>query len=75
VRDTVDIILADENGNWLGRGAASVFTMKYPYRTFVRFPVRGIYTFDIEQAMRVQDLKYISDIGLRIEEAVNPGQP
>ena len=68
-RDTVEVTLADDNGNWLGRGAASIFTLKYPYKTLVRFPVRGIYTFDMEQAMRMPDLKHISDIGLRIEEA------
>lgn len=74
VRDTIETILADESGKWLGQGAASIFTLKYPYRTHIRFPVRGIYTFDLEQAMRVQDLKFISDMGLRIEKAENQGE-
>ena len=68
-RDTVEIILADEHGKWQGKGAASVFTLYYPYQTNIRFPLRGIYTFDIEQAMWIKDLKHISDIGLRIEKA------
>lgn len=72
VRDTVEIALADERGKWLGKGAASVFTLYHPYRQNIRFPIPGIYTFDIEQAMWVKDLKHISDIGLRIEKADGP---
>lgn len=67
VRDTVEIILADEHGKWLGKGAASVFTTYHPYRQNIRFPLRGIYTFDIEQAMWIKELKNITDVGLRIE--------
>jgi gliding motility-associated lipoprotein GldH len=68
VRDTVEITLADAHGKWLGKGAASVFTLYYPYRQNIRFPLRGIYQFDLEQAMWIKDLKHISNIGLRIEK-------
>jgi|WetSurMetagenome_2_1015567.scaffolds.fasta_scaffold107374_3 gliding motility-associated lipoprotein GldH len=69
LRDTVEIVLADDRGKWLGKGAASVFTFYYPYKSNIRFPMRGIYSFDVEQAMWIKDLKNISDIGLRIEKA------
>jgi gliding motility-associated lipoprotein GldH len=69
VRDTVEITLADIRGKWLGKGAASVFTLYYPYRQNIRFPLRGIYTFDIEQAMWITNLKHLSHIGLRIEKS------
>ena len=69
LRDTVEITLADEQGKWLGKGAASMFTLYHPYRQNIRFPLPGIYTFDIEQAMWIKDLKNISDIGLRIEKS------
>jgi gliding motility-associated lipoprotein GldH len=69
VRDTVEVMLADESGKWLGKGAASVFTGYYVYRQNIKFPVPGIYTFDIEQAMWKVNLKNISDIGIRIEKA------
>jgi gliding motility-associated lipoprotein GldH len=68
-RDTVEMILADVHGKWQGKGAASVFTLYYPYKTNVRFPVAGIYTFTIEQAMWIRDLKNISNIGLMVEKA------
>jgi gliding motility-associated lipoprotein GldH len=68
-RDTVEIQLADEHGKWQGKGAASVFTMYYPYKTNIRFPITGIYTFTIEQAMWIKDLKNVNNIGLMIEKA------
>jgi gliding motility-associated lipoprotein GldH len=70
IRDTVEITLADERGEWLGKGAASVFTLYHPYRRNIRFPLPGIYTFDIEQAMWVKDLKNVVNIGLRIEKSM-----
>jgi gliding motility-associated lipoprotein GldH len=69
LKDTVEIALASDNGKWLGRGAASIYTITFPYKMNVRFPVRGIYTFDVEQAMWVKDLRNISDIGIRVEKA------
>jgi gliding motility-associated lipoprotein GldH len=68
-RDTTEIILANEHGKWQGKGSASMFTLHYPFRQNIRFPMRGIYQFDIEQAMWIKDLKHVSDIGLRIEKA------
>lgn len=69
--DTTEIMLADEHGKWLGEGSASVFTLYYPYRRNIRFPFRGIYQFEIEQAMWVKDLEHVSHVGLRIERANN----
>jgi len=71
-RDTVEIVLANAHGKWMGKGAASVFTLYYPYKTNIRFPVPGIYTFTIEQAMWIRDLKNINHIGMMIEKAGKP---
>ncbi len=68
-RDTIEAVLANDHGKWLGKGSAAVYTLYQPYRTNIRFPVKGIYRFDIEQAMWINDLKHISHIGLRIEKA------
>ena len=69
LRDTTEIILADDHGKWLGKGSASMYTLVLSLSENIRFPLRGIYQFDIEQAMWIKDLKHISDIGLRIEKA------
>jgi gliding motility-associated lipoprotein GldH len=68
VRDTVELTLADKNGRWLGRGAADLYTSRHPYKMNIRFPYRGIYTFDIEQALWETELKNISSVGLQIEK-------
>ncbi|MBN1157996.1 MAG: gliding motility lipoprotein GldH [Bacteroidales bacterium] len=71
LKDTVEVVLADERGTWLGKGAASIYTVQHLYRSNIRFPLRGIYTFDIEQAMRIEDLRHICNIGLLVEAAGN----
>ena len=35
----------------------------------LRFPLKGIYSFHLEQAMRDEQLEGIEDIGLRIEKS------
>ena len=67
-RDTFEIILANELGEWRGSGLGNVNSVRQQYfRDPVKFPVRGIYTFQIQQAMRKEDLKEILDVGLRVE--------
>lgn len=68
MRDTVEYILADEAGVWLGKGISSVKSMMVPYKLNVRFPYRGIYTFAFQQGMRDEELVGIKNIGLRIQE-------
>jgi gliding motility-associated lipoprotein GldH len=69
VRDTFEITLADARGRWLGKGIGSVFSNQVLYLKNVRFPYRGIYIFDIEQAMWNTKLAHVIDVGLRIEKA------
>lgn len=67
MRDTTEFFLADPSGEWLGKGLGSVNTMLVPYKTNIRFPYRGIYTFEIQQGMRKEVLENILDIGIRIQ--------
>jgi len=67
-RDTLELILAEPSGKWKGRGFGSVWQNRFYYRQNIRFPEKGIYTFKVEQAMRIDDLPGILDIGLRIEK-------
>jgi len=65
--DTIECILADYDGRWLGSGIGSVKFNKCLFQKNVSFPRRGKYNFEFEQAMRVNVLKGITDVGLRIE--------
>ena len=67
-RDTVECILADYSGKWLGKGFGSIKFKRFLFERGVRFRVKGKYSFSCEQAMRVVDLQGIKDIGLRIEK-------
>ena len=39
--DTLEYYLADEKGNWFGRGAGDVHELNLPYRSMVFFPRKG----------------------------------
>jgi gliding motility-associated lipoprotein GldH len=65
-RDTVECILAEPSGKWLGKGISNIRDNQVLLRRGIRFPRQGIYIFELEQAMREPELEGIMDIGLRI---------
>lgn len=69
LRDTVECRLANDQGRWEGRGSGGRFSLEIPLRYRVKFPNPGVYIFEIDQGMREKQLKYITDLGLRIEKA------
>jgi gliding motility-associated lipoprotein GldH len=69
IKDTVQIILADERGKWLGKGLGDIWDYQQLYKENVRFAQKGEYIFEYEQAMRLEKLPFILDVGLRVEKA------
>lgn len=67
IKDTIEIIMADKRGKWTGSGIGGVFYNQKLFKANVRFPYPGRYSFKLEQGMRVDGLKGIRDVGLRIE--------
>lgn len=67
--DTLECVLADEKGQWLGNGMGDIYDNQIPFKRNVRFPVSGKYTFELQHGMRIKDLPLIMDVGLRIEKA------
>lgn len=67
-RDTLECILSDDNGRWLGEGLGDLWDNRIPFKKNVRFPVSGKYVFTLEQAMRTEHLPEILDVGIRIEK-------
>jgi gliding motility-associated lipoprotein GldH len=65
-RDTVECILADPSGKWLGKGISNIRDNQVLLRRGIRFPEQGTYIFEFEQAMREPELEGIMDLGLRI---------
>lgn len=68
VRDTLDCVLAHPNGEWLGGGWGSLYTVDCPYRLNTKFATEGKYTFRISHGMRDESIIGIKSIGLRIKE-------
>ena len=67
-RDTLECFLADNQGQWLGKASGSLWTCKLLFRQGFKFPTKGMYTFELEQGMRVVNLKGLSEVGIRIEK-------
>ncbi len=68
LRDTVNCLLANDKGKWLGSGLGDIYSNQLLYKKDITFPIAGDYTFEIEQAMRMDNLKNVEDIGIRIEK-------
>ena len=68
ITDTLHYDLADEKGNWYGRGFGDIHDLTLPYRTNVFFAQKGTYSFKVQHGMRAGDLKGVYDLGLRIEK-------
>ncbi|TCK83181.1 gliding motility lipoprotein GldH [Albibacterium bauzanense] len=65
----VEVKLANPEGLWKGKSAGSLISQQVRFLKDYHFTDTGKYTFQFEQNMRVNGLKGISDIGLRIEPA------
>jgi len=67
ITDTLTYDLADEKGNWYGKGFGDIHELKLPYRLDVFFPEAGEYRISIRHGMRNAGLKGVYDVGLRVE--------
>jgi gliding motility-associated lipoprotein GldH len=68
LKDTVNCILADNRGKWLGSGVGDLWDLRIPYVGGFKFAQSGNYIVTLEQAMRAEGgLDGITDIGLRVE--------
>jgi gliding motility-associated lipoprotein GldH len=68
ITDTLEYFLADEKGNWFGKGFGDIHELNLPYKSNVYFPLKGTYQFNIQHGMRIEDLIGVYDFGLRIKK-------
>jgi gliding motility-associated lipoprotein GldH len=68
ITDTLQYNLADEKGKWYGKGFGDIHELNLPYKTNIFFPLKGIYMFNVRHGMRIENLKGVYDLGLRIEK-------
>jgi len=68
-KDTMEVILSNNKGEWQGNGAGDIFDLKVPIKKNVRFPLAGKYKFSFQQGMRTDPLPLIMDFGFEIEKS------
>ena len=65
-KDTLEFILAELDGKWLGESSGTVVENQILISRGGRFQASGKYTFKIQQAMREKELAEIIDVGFRV---------
>lgn len=67
-RDTMECMLADPKGKWIGSGIGDIKSVELLFIKNVRFVTKGKYTFEFQHAMRDDELNGIYEFGLKIEK-------
>lgn len=73
--DTIECVLANEQGHWLGKGLGDLYDNTILFKKNAHFKQAGKYKFAFEQTMRygnkneIDPLFLIMDIGITIEKA------
>lgn len=67
-KDTLECPLTDLSGRWYGKRTGRYIDSRYRLRgTSVRFPMEGLYRFEVVNGMRDSAISGLKDISLRIE--------
>jgi gliding motility-associated lipoprotein GldH len=62
------IQLADETGQWLGKGLGDLYDYQVPVKDGFKFHELGIYHFELQHNMRVDTLQHVLAAGIRLEK-------
>ena len=65
--ETLNYVLAQPNGEWIGKGFGDTKETLFQYKLNYKFPANGDYSIGVIQAMRADNLIGIEDLGLKIE--------
>lgn len=74
VTDTLQAMITDEKGRWLGKGAGDLRELSIPFKSNIYFPETGDYHFRVIQGMRDTLLRGVYDIGMKISLKENKGR-
>jgi len=66
--DTLNCPLADVEGKWYGSGLGDLYDNRIIFKERRKFPMMGHYRVSIQQAMRVDKLEGIADVGFRLSK-------
>jgi len=60
--------LAEPDGKWTGSGSGNLYTYTFSMLKNYQFPAAGHYELEVEQNMRNNPLKEISDAGIKVSK-------
>ncbi|MCT4615903.1 MAG: gliding motility lipoprotein GldH [Marinifilaceae bacterium] len=66
--DTVEQVLADERGKWLGDGYGSIMLNKYLLKKNINFADTGQYKIKLVHGMREDNIEGIVNVGVELEQ-------
>lgn len=64
--DTIEVIIANENGEWVGQGLGGLKTVIQPLKQVFHFDSTGIYNLELKHRMKEKHLEGIKNVGVRI---------
>ena len=64
--DTLGCFISDIYGKWTGKGLGRVRENRFLFKSNIRFPQKGNYHIDVQQAMRADKVKGIVDFGISL---------
>jgi len=64
--DTVEFMLADQEGRWLGESSGSIVNNSIKFIQHLHLLDQGKYTMNFTQAMREDELEGVLDVGLKM---------
>ena len=64
-RDTIEAMLADDYGRWIA-GGINTYELPLQYATSYRFASASLNRITIQQGMRTEQLRGISDVGVKV---------
>jgi gliding motility-associated lipoprotein GldH len=70
-KERVEFYLTDEKGRWLGNVSRYTVQNMFLYKSAIRFPKQGKYTFKITQLMRENDSPKVNSVGLVLQKTEN----
>lgn len=75
LRDTLQYVMADRFGKWLGEGVGDLKTYEWAFWPRpVQFKHAGTYKFTVQQAMRNDNLEGITQVGLSLYKRERNGK-
>lgn len=60
--------LASDTGEWYGSGFGNIFDIQVLYKPAIIFTKPGLYTFEMVQGMRADNLPGIVNVGLKLDK-------